>query len=633
MIAFILAGGKGKRLEKITGGRIPKPMVKLSGKPVLQYQMEFLARNNVNNVVVSVGDNVGIIKKYFGDGQSYGLSIKYSTEPRPLGTAGAFKYAEPFFAHDQDILVLYGDIIFDIDLKRLTDFYHSSGGLGTLLVHPNDHPYDSDLLEVDSSNKITRFIFKPHPADEAYQNLVNAGIYVLKPDVADFIQSGQKLDFGKNIFPALVDDGKDLYAYRSSEYVRDIGLPERYKEAAKDIISGKVYRRNLMNTQKALFIDRDGVINEEVNYLCKPEQLKMIDGSADAVRKINESDYLSVIVSNQSAVARGLCSEKDINEIHKKLDSLLGQGKAFLDGIYYCPHHPDSGFPEENKKYKTGCTCRKPGTGMIEKAQNDFHIDREKSFMIGDSTVDIMTGMNAGMKTVLVRTGYAGKDRRYDVFPDFIFENLKEAVDFIVDDYETLNIKINNITAPFLSKTKNKYVVSVGGLSRSGKSTIARVIAYVLNEKGFESVILSLDDWLVDLQHRETWMDVRDRYDYKQIEKDIRLLLAGSEIQVQKYDAETRQKAPAAETLRLDNQRAIIIEGVVALDIPSLRDISDCKIYVDIDEAVREKRFNDSYRHKGLEQDEIEVLYGQRQVDEVPVILKSKQFADHIVAV
>ncbi len=436
MIAFILAGGKGTRLKEITPSQMPKPMVSIAGKPILQYQIEFLARNNISDVIISVGYGAEAIQNYFGDGRKFDLSIRYAEEPEPLGTAGAFKYAEPLFGIAKDILVLYGDIIFDIDLTRLINFHQSHDGFGSLLVHPNDHPFDSDLLEVDDSHKIIRFIPKPHPDDQVYQNLVNAGVYILDREMIRFIESGRKLDFGHDVFPRLVGREQNLYAYKSSEYVKDVGLVDRFHEVEKDILSGKVSRRNLINKQKAIFLDRDGVINEEVEYLAKPEQLVLIDGSAEAVRKINHSDYLGIVATNQSVVARGLCSEKDVAQIHKKLDMMLGEKNAFLDAIYYCPHHPDRGFAGESMDYKIKCVCRKPEPGMILQARDDFNIDLSKSFMIGDSTRDIMAGCNAGLKTILVKTGYAGKDRRYDCLPDFVFENLREAVNFIIDEYE-----------------------------------------------------------------------------------------------------------------------------------------------------------------------------------------------------
>jgi D,D-heptose 1,7-bisphosphate phosphatase len=633
MIAFILAGGKGTRLKEITPDNIPKPMANIAGKPILQYQLEFLTKNKVDEVIISVGYGAEAIKKYFKEGEKLGLSIKYSEETRPLGTAGAFKYAEPLFNDAKDILVLYGDIIFDMDFIRLINFHNSHIGLGTLLVHPNDHPFDSDLLEINSKNKIMRFISKPHPADKFYQNLVNAGIYILKSEIARFIESGRKLDFGHDVFPALISDGKDFYSYRTSEYVKDVGTIARYKEVEQDILSGKVHRRNLAKKQKAIFLDRDGVINEEVNYLCRPEQLELLEGSAQAVKKLNDSDYLAIVATNQSAVARGLCSEEDIANVNKKLDVLLGKKHAFLDNIYYCPHHPDKGFEGENKQYKIECECRKPKAGMLERAIRDFNIDENESFIIGDATSDIMTGVNAGIKTILVRTGYAGKDRKYNCWPDFIFENMKEAVDFIIDHYERLRAEINKITVSALTISKKPFVISIGGLSRSGKSTIAGIMSIVLAHKGVRTIILGLDDLLIDLNNRKKWMCVRDRYDYKKIESDVRSFLAGREIHVHKYDAENRTKIKSTETIKLDTYEAVIIDGVVALDISHLREISSLKIYTDIDEKLRKKRFYEFYRYKGLTEDKIADLYLERQNDEFSIIVQSKKYADHIFMV
>lgn len=632
MIAFILAGGKGTRLRDIAPDNMPKPMIKIAGKPILLYQIEYLVKNKVSEVIISVGYGAEAIKKYFGDGKGFSLKITYSEESEPLGTAGAFQYAAPLFNGAKDILILYGDIIFDIDLSRLINFHNTHSGLGTLLVHPNDHPFDSDLLDVNRINKIMKFISKPRPAGQYYQNLVNAGIYILKPEVAFFIERGRKLDFGYDVFPTLIKAGKDFYAYRTSEYVKDVGSVQRHKEVEQDILSGKVNRRNLINRQKAIFLDRDGVINKEVSYLCRPEQLELLEDSTQAVKKINHSDYLAIVATNQSAVARGLCSEEDIADVNKKLDVLLGEKHAYLDNIYYCPHHPDKGFEGENKPYKIECECRKPKTGMFRQAQSDFNIDEKDSFLIGDTTSDVMTGINAGIKTMLVRTGYAGKDRKYDCRPDFIFENLKEAVDFIIDDYEKLSAEINSITSALLKMSKKPFVITIGGLSRSGKSTIARMMSIVLANLGVRSTTLGLDNWIVDLNNRENWMGVRERYDYHRIEEGIRSFLAGHEIYVQKYDAQTRQKSIDAEAIKFDNYEAVIIDGAVALDLAYLRERSGLKIYVDIDEELRKKRFNEFYRYKGLTENEITALYLKRRTDEYPVIVQSKKYADHIIA-
>jgi histidinol-phosphate phosphatase family protein len=440
MIAFILAGGKGTRFKEVTKDVLPKPMVNIAGKPILQYQIEFLARNNINKVIISVGYKAEIIKDYFKEGKQFGVSIIYSEESKALGTAGAFKYAESLFnkEREENILVIYGDIIFDIDLERMLNFHKCHNGLGTLFVHPNDHPYDSDLLEINQDDRVIKFINKPHPKELIYQNLVNAGLYILKSEILHYIPCKQKLDFEKDIFPKIIDKKKYLYAYNSPEYLKDMGTPDRYNKVKDDILNGKVHRKNLKNKQKVVFLDRDGVINKEVDLLYKPEQLKLISGVEEAIKQLNSSDYLVVITTNQPVVARGFCTEEGVREIHKKLETLLSRQGAYTDRIYYCPHHPDKGYPEENEKYKIKCNCRKPKIGMFLQAEKDLNISKEESFMIGDTTTDIQTGKNYGIRTILVKTGYKGLDKKFSVKPDYIFQDLKEAVDFLLSAHNNI---------------------------------------------------------------------------------------------------------------------------------------------------------------------------------------------------
>lgn len=181
---------------------------------------------------------------------------------------------------------------------------------------------------------------------------------------------------------------------------------------------------------KAVFLDRDGVINVEVDLLHKTEQLKLIEGSADAIKILNK-DFYVIIVTNQPQVARGLCSEEDIQRINEVLKKELEKFDARIDGIYYCPHHPERGFPGENPRYKIECECRKPKIGMLKKAARDFDLDLESCFIVGDRTVDIKTGKNVNCRTILVKTGYAGKDNKYGVKPDFVANNILEAAKLI----------------------------------------------------------------------------------------------------------------------------------------------------------------------------------------------------------
>lgn len=188
-----------------------------------------------------------------------------------------------------------------------------------------------------------------------------------------------------------------------------------------------------MKKNKCIFLDRDGTVNVYKCLLHKKEDLILEKFAAEAVKLINNSEYLCIVVSNQPVVARNLCTLEEVWGINRKLKELLyNENGAYLDDIFICPHHPDKGYPEENKKYKVICNCRKPKIGMIQEAAAKYKIDLSRSYIIGDTTIDIMTGTNAGLKTILVKTGLGGKDKSYDLESDFVVENLLEAVNIIL---------------------------------------------------------------------------------------------------------------------------------------------------------------------------------------------------------
>jgi len=181
-----------------------------------------------------------------------------------------------------------------------------------------------------------------------------------------------------------------------------------------------------MKKNKCIFLDRDGTINVYKCLLSKVEEFELIHDVAKAIKLINNSEYLCIVVSNQTVVARNLCTLEEAWEINDRMKG------AYLDDIFICPHHPDSGYENENKKYKIKCSCRKPNIGMIEEAGDKYNISLEDSYIIGDTTIDVQTGKNCGMKTILLKTGLSGTDGRYEVSPDFIQENLYEAIKFIL---------------------------------------------------------------------------------------------------------------------------------------------------------------------------------------------------------
>lgn len=397
MVAVIMAGGKGTRIQEINS-EIPKPMISVLGKPILQYQIEALARQGVKDVVLVIGHLGHVIKNYFADGKNFGIRIKYIEESEPLGTAGALYLLKEEIS--DDFLLLCGDLIFDIDIKKFYAAHKKYGGKVTLFTHPNSHPYDSGIIVADENGKVTDWL---HKEDKRlwYRNRVNAGLHFMSHRIFDSFTELRKLDLDRDVLKLLIPKG-EMYVYDSPEYVKDMGTPERYYSVIEDIQSGKVSAKNLTNKQKAIFLDRDGTINEYVGFLRNINDFKLLDGVAEAIKKVNESGYLAIVVSNQPVIARGEVSFSELREIHNKMETLLGTEGAYLDGIYYCPHHPDKGYAGERPEYKIDCNCRKPKSGMLLRAAECFNIDLTKSYIIGDSENDILCGRNAGCKTAFI---------------------------------------------------------------------------------------------------------------------------------------------------------------------------------------------------------------------------------------
>ena len=418
MKVVIMAGGRGTRISSVASD-IPKPMIKINGKPVLEHEIVNLREQGFTDIILTVGHLGNIITDYFGDGSKFGVNIEYYIEETPLGNAGAlFKIRDKL---TDDFLLLNADAVFDIDFRRFVEFHKSHGGLVTLFTHPNSHPYDSGIVIADGNGVVLQWLAKEDDRPDYYKNRVNAGLHVISPKVLDIDISTEKVDLDRQVLKPLAGTGK-MYVYDSPEYVKDMGTPDRYESVCRDFSEGKVKARNLHNKQKAVFLDRDGVINKYVGFLRNIDDFELLDGVSKAIRKINESGYLAIVVTNQPVIARGEVSFADLTEIHNKMETLLGEDGAYLDAIYFCPHHPDKGFDGEIPELKFDCDCRKPKPGMLIKAAKKFNIDLTKSWMVGDSDSDIMAGKNAGCSTVLI--GESDEN--------MCASNLLEAVDYII---------------------------------------------------------------------------------------------------------------------------------------------------------------------------------------------------------
>ncbi len=441
MKTIIMAGGFGTRISTLFPN-IPKPLIPISGTPVLEREICSLRDQGFTDIILTVSYLADKIISYFGNGSRLGVKIEYFVEKTPLGNAGAlFKLRDVI--GNNDFLLLNADAIFDVDFNRMVRYHQEQKALVTLFTHSNSHPYDSSLIIADEENRVVKWLSKEDKRPNWYKNKVNAGLHVINPsilynaninnvDIAKVVKNDEngktiKIDLDRQLLKPLSDSGQ-IFCYNSPEYVKDMGTPERYASVVKDFECGIITKKNLKNKQRAIFLDRDGTINKYVGFLHSIDDFELLSGVAEAIKIINLTSYLAIVVTNQPVIARGEVSYDELKLIHNKMETLLGLEGAYIDGLYFCPHHPHKGYEGEVAELKIDCECRKPKAGMLNRASIDFNIDLKNSWMIGDSENDIKAGKNAGCKTMLINS------KTYKDFgQDLSAGSLLEAINKIFD--------------------------------------------------------------------------------------------------------------------------------------------------------------------------------------------------------
>ena len=421
MKAIIMAGGKGTRVASIASD-IPKSMIPICGKPILEHQIDCLKKNSLTDITIVIGHLGRHISDYFGNGSRFGCEISYFTETEPLGTAGALYKIKNSY---DDFILINGDIIFDIDFSRMTAFHKQKNAMVSLAVHPNNHPFDSAIIETNSNDQITGWLNKEDKRTY-YKNKVNAGIHIISGTFIDnFPQSKEKIDLDRDLLKPSIGSGL-IFAYQTPEYIKDMGTPERYTQASLDMERGIVKQKNLNVRQKCVFLDRDGTINKFNDFITSPDEFELIDGVAEAIKRINSLGFLTIVITNQPVIARGEVDFETLDLIHMKMETELGKHGAYIDDLFFCPHHPDRGFPGERQEYKINCDCRKPKPGMILAAAEKYNIDLSCSYMVGDDMRDVKAGIAAGCIPVLLKSNSEKSETIENVGNVRQFSNLLE---------------------------------------------------------------------------------------------------------------------------------------------------------------------------------------------------------------
>ncbi len=628
--AVILAGGKGTRLRERLGD-LPKPLVDVCGVPLLERQLVLLKRQGFEHVLLLVNYQAEIIADYCSSRNNLGMKIQCIDDGDPRGTAGAV--LQVWDALEDEFLIVYGDTMLEVDLARFQR-YHAEDrhAAATLFLHPNDHPHDSDLVEMDEAGYVRRFHPYPHSDAVYLPNLVNAALYLMRKSALQAwrLAPAGIFDFGRDLFPAMLAHGLVLRGYNSPEYIKDCGTPQRIDKVSADWLSGKIGRAGLTHRQKAVFLDRDGTINVEVEHLQSPDQFNLIPGVGQAIRRLNLSEYRTCVVTNQPVIARGECTMTDLKGVHNKLETELGRQGAFVDRIYYCPHHPDSGFSGEVVALKMQCACRKPGTGMIDRAVRELNIELGASWLVGDTTTDLQTAHNAGLKSILVETGYAGLDHKFLQQPDFTVPDLTAAVDLILLHYPNALAQAR----PLVSSVKPGSVVLIGGQARSGKSSFASVVKDALYERGLRAHVISTDRWLLDSDKRGE--GVVGRHALGELQHLFRLALDPAArpaiLMLPAYRKLSKQHIPDAQEISIAPNDVLVFEGVIALALLNVDDATlHSRFFVQVEETERRRRMVHEYQLRGLSAKDAFEVYEERLRDEVPYIQKFSTEA-HVIS-
>lgn len=379
--AVILAGGAGKRLQPFTKHN-PKPMIPINGQLFLVYLIKLLKENGIKEVIILTGYLGEKIEKYFGNGKDFGIKIKYSYTPF-LNESGEenesgirLKNAQNLL--DNFFLLLYCDNYWPLNLSKLFQYFNNHPSDVLVTVYSNKDNSTKNNILVNDKGEVAKY-------DKSRQgkklNGVEIGFFIINKKVLDLLPKNN-LQFETTVLPKLILKRR-LGGFLTDQKYYSISDLNRVQITAK-----------FLTPKKVVFLDRDGVINKrppKADYVKSWEEFEFLPGSVEAIKLLTKNNYEIFIISNQSGIARGAMTKKDLDLIHNKMTDELKKNRGIIAGTYVCPH----GWDE-------GCDCRKPQAGLLYQASNEHFIDLTKAIFIGDDERDLEAGEKVGCKTFLV---------------------------------------------------------------------------------------------------------------------------------------------------------------------------------------------------------------------------------------
>lgn len=395
--SIILAGGLGNRLRPLTDS-LPKCLVPIKGRPLLDYWIDALAAAGVKSARVNTHAHAEQVRDAIAQVNASGrLRLAETYEPTLLGSAGTIAANADLAEDVDDVIVVYADNFSDVDLARMLAFHRDHGDPLTMLLFRAPNPSACGIADLDDHGRIVSFVEKPSAPKS---DLANGGVYIVTADAYREIAAMRAFDIGFEVLPKFV--GR-MRGWPWEGYHLDIGTPEALAKARRDApgLLTKVARPKHPGGRPAVFLDRDGTIIEHVHYLSNPLDVRLIPGAAGAIRRLRSAGFACVVVTNQSAIGRGMITSAQLGLIHDEMNRRLAAEDAAVDAIYYCPE-----APANDDRTVIEHSDRKPGPGMLFRAADDLTLDLDASWMIGDMISDVLAGLNAGCPgNVLVRTG------------------------------------------------------------------------------------------------------------------------------------------------------------------------------------------------------------------------------------
>ncbi len=416
--AIILAGGLGTRLRPLTDA-VPKCLVPIGGRPLLDYWVDALAAAGVREATVNNHAHADQVRAYVGAVSASGrLALRESFEPTLLGSAGTIAANADLADGADEVVIVYADNFSDVDLGGMLAFHRSHGDPFTMLLFRASDPKACGIAELDGEGRVVSFVEKP---EQPASDLANGGVYVVDAAAYREIAALGAFDLGFEVLPRFV--GR-MRGWPGAGYHLDVGTLEALERARRDAPTVKPRR-------PAVFLDRDGTVIEHEHYLSDPARVRPIEGAGPALRRLREAGFTLVVVTNQSAIGRGILTVDQLRAVNAEMDRQFADDGVAFEALYYCPEVPP---PGDDRTLVTHGE-RKPGPGMLLRGAADLGLDLSRSWMVGDMISDVLAGINAGCsRSIMVRTGKQfvepddGPDRAFDVV-----DTLPLAVDLILN--------------------------------------------------------------------------------------------------------------------------------------------------------------------------------------------------------